>query len=381
MDKVDRVVGLSNMPCPISVSFPQRLKALKRPNNHVEIYKLFEQIKISIPHLDAKKQIPAYAKFFKDLYTIKRTLNVYDKAFLIEQASSIIQIKIVSKYKDPGCLTISIVKGLGLGELKSTSVTLQLADHSIRIPRGGGEDVLVQVEKFYFSVDFVVLDKHPVANPETQIRVILGRPFLSTSDAFIQYRNGIIRLAFENMTLELNIFNVAKQSCLVAPFSLEYSLSPEIEYLYSLPDVTETCEVHGWEPRFEKLPPIEEKIFPSSVQTPKLELKPLPSTHKYAFLGKNETFLVVIFSSLEGSQEAKLLALLRVHRNAIKWAIANIKGYNQIEIALEDQENTTFTCPFGTFAYRQMPFGLYCHAPVKPRPSHLNKQLNAEKSN
>ena len=37
-------------------------------------------------------------------------------------------------------------------------------------------------------------------------------------------------------------------------------------------------------------------------------------------------------------------------------------GYNQIEIALEDQEKTTFTCPFGTFAFRKMPFGL-CNAP------------------
>jgi len=38
-------------------------------------------------------------------------------------------------------------------------------------------------------------------------------------------------------------------------------------------------------------------------------------------------------------------------------------GYNQIEIALEDLEKTTFTCPFGTFAYRRMPFGL-CNAPA-----------------
>ena len=38
-------------------------------------------------------------------------------------------------------------------------------------------------------------------------------------------------------------------------------------------------------------------------------------------------------------------------------------GYNQVAIALEDQEKTTFTCPYGTFSFRRMPFGL-CNAPV-----------------
>ncbi|GFS36375.1 hypothetical protein Acr_00g0045610 [Actinidia rufa] len=512
----ERVVGLSNTPCPIPAPFPQRLRAPKRPNNHAKIYKLFEQVKINIPLLNAIKQIPAYAKFLKVLCTVKCNLNVYDKAFLMEQASSIIQTKIVPKYKDPKCPTILIVirdtkiehalldlgasvnllpysvyKKLGLAELKPTSVTFQLTNRSIRLPRGGVKDVLVQVEKFYFLMDFVVLDMQPVANLENQIPIILGRPFLSTSNAFIQCRNEIVRLAFGNMTLELNIFNVAKQvgekgeihevscidsivqghmttsllsdpleSCLSVPPSLEYSLSPEVEYLYSLLDVADLCEVNGWAPRFEELPPIEEKILPSNVQTPKLELKPFPFTLKYAFLGKDETFPVVISSSLEESQETKLLELLRVHQNTIGWTIADIKGisplicthhiyleddvrpsrqpqrrlnphmkdvvrnevlklldvgiiysitdskleslhrlsktqliykkepfstplhrsnlregcrslillfprwdsgYNQIEIALEDQEKTTFTCPFGTFAYRRMPFEL-CNA-------------------
>ena len=38
-------------------------------------------------------------------------------------------------------------------------------------------------------------------------------------------------------------------------------------------------------------------------------------------------------------------------------------GFSQIPVSKEDQDNTTFTCPFGTFAYRRMPFGL-CNAPA-----------------
>ena len=53
---------------------------------------------------------------------------------------------------------------LGLGELEPTNITLQLADQSVKIPRGIVKDVLVQVDKFYFPVDFVVLDTQPVAN-------------------------------------------------------------------------------------------------------------------------------------------------------------------------------------------------------------------------
>ena len=95
------------------------------------------------------------------------------KAFLTEQVSAIIECKTPVKYKDLGCPTISVNIGdtcvekallylgasvnllpfsmyqqLGLGELKPTTITLSLADRSIKIPKGTVEDVLIQVDKF-----------------------------------------------------------------------------------------------------------------------------------------------------------------------------------------------------------------------------------------
>ena len=79
---------------------------------------------------------------------------------------------------------------------------------------------------------------------------------------------------------------------------------------------------------------------PSSVQPPKPELKPLPSHLKYSFLGENETFPVIISSSLNSSQEGKLLEILKLHKNALGWTIADIKRISPLicthKIYLED---------------------------------------------
>jgi hypothetical protein len=107
-------------------------------------------------------------------------------------------------------LLYSVFQNLNLGELKPTAVTLLLADRSVKVPRGIVEDVLVQVDKFIYLVDFIVLDTQPVEACNS-FPVILGRPFLATSNALINYRNGVMKLSFGNMTLEMNIFNICKQ--------------------------------------------------------------------------------------------------------------------------------------------------------------------------
>ena len=216
--------------------FPHALKAKKKAINQAEIFEVLRQVKVNIPLLDMIKQVPMYAKFLKDLCIVKRWLNVDKKAFLTEQVSVIIQCKTLVKYKDPGCPTISVniggtcvekaqldlganvnlvpysvYKQLGLGELKPTSITLSLVDRSIKIPKGIVEDVLIQVDKFYYPLDFVMLDTEPVAVGANYVPIILGRPVVATSNAIINCRNGVMQLTFGNMTLELNIFHLSKK--------------------------------------------------------------------------------------------------------------------------------------------------------------------------
>ena len=82
----------------------------------------------------------------------------------------------------------------------------------MKIPKGIVENILVKVDKFYYSVDFVVLDTKPVAEGTNHVPIILGRPFLAKSNAIINCRNRVMQLTFGNMTLELNIFHLSNKN-------------------------------------------------------------------------------------------------------------------------------------------------------------------------
>ena len=307
--------------------FPQALKAKKKAINQAEMLEVLRQVKVNIPLLNMIKQVPTYAKILKDLCTVKRGLNVDKKAFLTEQVSAIIQCKTPVKYKDPGCPTISVdiggtcvekalldlgasvnlllysmYKQLGLGELKPTSITLSLVDRSIKIPKGKVEDVLIQVDKFYYPVDFVVLDTEPAVAGANYVPIILGRPFLATSNAIINYRNGVMQLAVGNMTLELNIFHLSKKHMLLVEDGLEEvciidtnleeqadqqgmqdALTEELaEYSEGQQEAQDMKLVQGhWRKKQEILTLMIEE---GTGEPQKLEVKTLPMELKYAYL-------------------------------------------------------------------------------------------------
>ena len=162
-------------------------------------------------------------------------MHTSKKIQLTEQASLVFQQLAPPKLKDPGTPIISCVIGnltirkalldlgasvnllpssmydlFGFRELKPMAVTLQLADRSIKTPRGLLEDVLVKVDEFYFPVDFLVLDMD-ASNHPGQIPIILGRPFLATANACINCRTGVMDVSFGNKKMRLNIFNASQK--------------------------------------------------------------------------------------------------------------------------------------------------------------------------
>ncbi|XP_050919771.1 uncharacterized protein LOC127137344 [Lathyrus oleraceus] len=162
---------------------------------------MFKKLEIKIPFLEALEQMPSYAKFMKDIISKKRSIDT-DPIVLTETYSAILQgMKIPAKKKDRGSVTIpctigdksfkkalidlgesvslmplSIYKRLGIRKVQDTRMTLQFADHSVKGPYGVVEDVLMNIDKFVFLVDFVILEMLE----DEEIPLILGRPFLET---------------------------------------------------------------------------------------------------------------------------------------------------------------------------------------------------------
>ncbi|GKB79259.1 putative reverse transcriptase domain-containing protein [Tanacetum coccineum] len=126
----------------------------------------------------------------------------YGPKFVEAYGASHINDTIPRKEKDPGRASVSVLPlstylNLGLGELAHTRLTVELADMTVKYPKGIAKNVLVGIGKFTFPVDFIILDM-----PEDiKVSLILGRPFLSTARAKIDvYKRKItLRVGEENI--------------------------------------------------------------------------------------------------------------------------------------------------------------------------------------
>lgn len=85
------------------------------------------------------------------------------------------------------------------------------ADQSMRKVRAVVNDVLIQIDKFYYPIDLLILGEQFAVDANYRIPLILGQAFLSIANALISCRNYLIKLLFRNITLEVNIFHIGKQ--------------------------------------------------------------------------------------------------------------------------------------------------------------------------
>ncbi|KAM1996748.1 hypothetical protein ACFX15_029666 [Malus domestica] len=205
---------------PPNVPFPSRFLQAKNEEEEKDVLETFRKVHVNIPLLDAIKQIPKYAKFFKKLCTTRKRIREKEVVHVSENVSALLQRKLPPKCKDPGSFTIPCVIGntrfdhamldlgasinvmpysvyasMNLGKLKNDGVIIQLADRSNAYPKGVLEDVLVQVDHLIFPADFYVLDmEDSTHSPPSPL--LLGRPFMKTAQTKIHVAKGAVTMAF-----------------------------------------------------------------------------------------------------------------------------------------------------------------------------------------
>ncbi|CAL1382306.1 unnamed protein product [Linum trigynum] len=349
--------------------FPQRLMKPMEDPNFKKFVNIFKQIHINIPLAEALEQMPTYAKFLRELLTKKRKWADLEKVTLTSECNDVIQNKLPEKRDDPGSFTIpcviggtefdkslcdlgaginlmpySVYKKLGLGDvLKPTRVTLQLADRSVKIPKGVVENVLVKVGKFILLTYFVILEMEE----DRGVPLILGRPFLATGDALINVGRG--KLTFR-VGKEEEIFNVFQVHHNHDAFDDFESGSRE----------RKNSSSYDSGPSEELSPILSAQILKS-----KQGQKSLPGHLKYRYLGKDFNLHVIIPSSLTLKQEEYLLEALQYHLRLTKGSnmpakkvIPNFRTPGPAEVThMLDGGYAFYHCSGGYSGYLSIPIG------------------------
>ncbi|XP_073153563.1 uncharacterized protein [Henckelia pumila] len=366
------------------------------------------------PQQQQRHQIPALGEFLENIVKDLATNTLY---FQQETRAS---IQNLNNQMGQLATTINKLEAQHSNAFPSQTISNPRENASAITLRNGKE--LKVKEKEVEASSKEELKEEPKVNDgeATKEEAPQDRPFLKTSMNKIEVHSGTLTMEFDGEVVKFNIYDAMRFSnsddCVYSVDILDYLAQEYSEHAgkYEL-EVVIIAPIHQDEDGVGRSKEAQEKIenilnsapelpqsgnlaylslpisntqrLPSILQAPVVELETLPKHLKYVFLGERETLSVIISNSLEAEQEDKLVEVLKEHKTAIGWTIADIKGISpstcmhrilmeeganplrqpqiklnppmmEIAIALEDQEKTTFTCPFGTFAYRRMPFGL-----------------------
>ncbi|GKA29974.1 reverse transcriptase domain-containing protein [Tanacetum coccineum] len=197
------------------IPYPQRLRKEKMEAQYGKFLDIIRAVRINVPLIDVLAEMPNYGKFLKELISNKHKIEQISAPFLSDESSAMIQNKVPPRLGDPESFLIpynfnktfscnaladldasinlmpySLYAKLSLENLKPTRMSVRLADRSFQYPVGIAENMLVEVGKFTFPVDFVILKMEE----DSKVPLILGRPFLHTIDAVIRVKQKQLNL-------------------------------------------------------------------------------------------------------------------------------------------------------------------------------------------
>ena len=328
-----------------------------------------------MPFTEVVTQMPLYAKFLKEILSKKIRIAEEGVVNLTATCSAVIKKDLPEKMKDLGSFTIpctiggieiqkalcdsgasinlmplSVARKLSLGELTPTTVTLQMADITMAKPEGVIADVLVKVGNFVFPVDFIILDMEE----DSQVPLLLGRPFLATGAALIDMQKGILTLRVGEEAADFNLLQSLKNldidredyksvddvylnnSDYYHDCNAQLPIN-ENEMNFQYPEGVNSNFLHISLHYIENMMSLkqssmdngdnsEEKEFHQETSAEGLVLKELPSHMKYAYLELPRSKPMIISAKLCYAEEQKLLEILKKYQESIAWSIDELKG-------------------------------------------------------
>nr|GEW81949.1 reverse transcriptase domain-containing protein [Tanacetum cinerariifolium] len=328
-----------------SIPYPSRRndeRNREKAKDQIEkFYQIFKDVSFKISFTDALILMPKFASTLKALIGNKEKLSEMARTPLNEHCSAVFLKNLPEKLGDPK---------LSLPDPTPTCMTLELADRSISRPVGVAEDVYVKVGSFHFPADFVIVD----FDADPRVPLILGRSFLKTEKALIDVFEGFSDTASSGNPTPLSDPIVFATSSTLMPFGESDFLLEEVNAFLAVEDESISSLPQSYlDPEGDKFL-LEALLNDDPSSPPQNQRNYLPEVSKELKIYEAKTE--------KSSVDEPPMMLERLAGNQYYCFLDGFYGYIQIPIDPKDQEKATFTCPYGTFAYRRMPFGL-CNAP------------------
>nr|GEY75109.1 reverse transcriptase domain-containing protein [Tanacetum cinerariifolium]GEY75116.1 reverse transcriptase domain-containing protein [Tanacetum cinerariifolium] len=300
-------------------------------------FQIFQDFNFNISFVDALILMPKFGPTIKSLLTNKENLFELARTLLNEHCSVVLLKKLPKNWG-----TLAMWNKLSLPALSLTCMTLELADRSIYHPVGVAENVFVKVGTFHFPADFAVID----FDADPRVPLILGRSFIKTERALIDVYEGELTLRVGKETVTFNLDQTLRYSANYNDMTAN-RIDVIIWFVRSIP---KKFSVSSMDSGF-----LLEEVDAFLA----LEDDPTSSEVDHSYYDtEGDILLLEAFLN----DDPSLPLLLKESRNENYCFLDGFSGYFQIPIDPKDQEKTTFTCPYGTFAYHRMAFGL-CNAP------------------